>query len=261
MQAGVAQSMADYILFTDADIQHPKDSLRRLASRAISGRLDLVSRMVKLHCETAAERFLIPAFVFFFMMLYPFSRANNWDSQVAAAAGGVMLVKRQALNNIGGLVRIKSALIDDCALARAIKDTGGGNESAGRIELTLIEDIKSIRVYRGIKDIWQMIARTAFTQLNYSPILLLGTVLGLLLLFIAPVVWFVSGPPFPAAAGILSLTVMTIIYIPMVNFYRLSVIWALTLPAAALVYLGATIDSARVYWQGKGGLWKGRTQA
>ncbi len=239
MNAGVARSNADYILFTDADIEHPADSLRRLVAEATGQQLDLISRMVRLHCETFAEKLLIPAFVFFFAMLYPFRRANDPRSKVAAAAGGVMLVKRPALDAIGGLERIKSALIDDCALAKAIKANGG------QIELTLSDDILSLRRYPRVMDIHRMIARTAYTQLNYSPLLLLGTCVGMTLLFLVPPVW----------------PLMWLLYLPMVRLYRLPAQYALTLPLAAIVYVVATIDSARLHWSGKGGQWKGRVAA
>jgi hopene-associated glycosyltransferase HpnB len=261
MQAGVAQSTADYVLFTDADIEHPVDSLRRLASHAVERKIDLVSRMVRLHCRTPAEKLLIPAFVFFFMMLYPFWRVNDADSDVAAAAGGVMLVRRKALDSIGGLARIKSALIDDCALAKAIKQHGGPLETPARIELTLARDIKSLRVYPYIDDIGRMIARTAYTQLQYSPVLLAVTIFGMAVLFIAPMLFPVTGWPLAAEAGLATWLVMSLIYLPMIRFYELPVVWALSLPAAAFIYMLATIDSAKLYWQGKGGQWKGRTQA
>jgi len=247
MHAGVAHSHADYILFTDADIAHPPDSLRRLAARAVDKDLALTSRMVRLHCASRAEKLLVPAFVFFFAMLYPFRRAN-------AAAGGVMLVRRRALDAIGGLARIKSALIDDCALAKAIKDTGG------RIELTLIDDIRSLRPYPRFADIHHTIARTAYTQLNYSPWLLAGTCLGMALLFLWPPLSLLTGSPSAAALGGAAWLIMSAIYLPMVRFYRQPAAMAPTLPLAAALYVLATLDSARLHRQGKGGRWKGRTQ-
>ena len=261
MQAGVMQSTADYILFADADIAHPPNSLQRLASRAVEKKLDLVSRMVKLSCQSPAEKLLIPAFVFFFGMLYPFQRVNDPDSRVAAAAGGVMLVRRQALNAIGGLACIKSALIDDCALAKAVKRHGGENVTPGRIELTLVHDIQSLRTYPNLKDIWRMVRRTAYTQLNHSPLLLAGTVIGMSVLFIAPVMLALTGEPFAGETGLASWFVMCALYAPMMHFYNLPLIRTLTLPVAALIYIGASIDSARRYWQRKGGQWKGRNQA
>jgi hopene-associated glycosyltransferase HpnB len=261
MQAGVTQSSADYILFTDADIEHNHGSLRQLISRALYKKLDLTSLMVKLHCRTAAEKLMVPAFVFFFAMLYPFRRAGDPDSKIAAAAGGVVLLRRRALDNIGGLNSIHDALIDDCALAKAIKQNGGDNQTPGRIELTLTHQVKSLRLYPQIWDVWQMVARTAFTQLCYSPLLLAGTVFGMGLLFFSPILFAFSGNIIAVLSALLADIIMIMIYVPMVRFYGLPGIWAFTLPFAALFYIGATIDSARLYWQNKGGQWKGRSQA
>ncbi|MDD3371784.1 MAG: glycosyltransferase, partial [Alphaproteobacteria bacterium] len=188
MNAGVSASSADFILFTDADIRHPLASLDKLVGRAQAQKLDLVSRMVKLHCESIAEKLLIPAFIFFFMMLYPFRQANSPYAPTAAAAGGVMLVRRTILDKIGGLAAIKSSLIDDCALAREIKKADGATE------LTLSEDIDSVREHTEFKDIWQMIARTAYTQLKYSPFNLAKTIIGLIFLFLLPVLLFMFAP-------------------------------------------------------------------
>lgn len=261
MNAGVQESQADYILFTDADITHTSGNLRRLVSRALTYDLDLVSLMVKLRCDSFAEKLLIPAFVFFFALLYPFRRASDPQSGVAAAAGGVMLVKRQALQNIGGLERIKSALIDDCALAKAVKVNGGTKAGPGRIALTLSEDIASLRPYPAIKDVWQMVARTAYTQLQYSPLLLIGTIIGMSVLYLIPLVLLLSGIGPLSLTGFAVWILMSVLYMPTVLFYGLPPLWAFTLPFAALIYVGATIDSARLYHRGKGGQWKGRTQA
>jgi hopene-associated glycosyltransferase HpnB len=255
LEAGLAQSKSEFVLFTDADIVHPKTSLREIAARAVANKLDLTSLMVTLHCVTFAEKLLIPAFVFFFAMLYPFCRANDPKSRVAAAAGGVMLVRRAALNNSGGLERIKSKLIDDCALAKSIKQNGG------RIELTLSYDVISLRAYPKIADVWRMVARTAYTQLHYSVWRLAGTILGMSILFCAPLlIPFAADTQTKAVAG-MAWAIMSVLYLPTILFYRLPFYWALTLPAAAVIYVAATIDSARLYWQGKGGQWKGRTQA
>jgi len=261
MQAGVAHSKSDFILFTDADIRHPKDSLRRLVARASIDNLDLTSLMVKLHCTTPVENLLIPAFVFFFAMLYPFRRANNPASGTAAAAGGVMLVRKKALKNIGGLARIKSALIDDCALARAIKYSGGDNATSARIRLTLTQDVHSLRVYPKLSDVTRMIARTAFTQLSHSWFMLGGTLLGLALLFIAPLLAPFFGTIKAALTGYAIWLLMSAIYWPMTRFYGLTAVWALTLPAAAVIYMVATFESAWRYARGQGGQWKGRSQA
>ncbi len=261
MNAGAKQSSSEYIMFTDADIEHAQDSLRHLIARALHGKCDLVSLMVKLHCETAVEKLLIPAFVFFFAMLYPFRRVNDPASSVAAAAGGVMLVRKKALQNAGGLERIRPAIIDDCALARIIKDNGGEDSAPGSIRLTLTNDVKSLRVYPKLKDVTDMISRTAFTQLRHSGTLLTFTVLGLALLFIAPIVMPLIAGYKTALLAYGAWAIMTLIYMPMVRFYGLSWVWALTLPVAAVIYMAATVDSARLYWQGQGGQWKGRAQA
>ena len=261
MQAGVEASKADYILFTDADIHHPKHSLRTLMTRAVEQRLDLLSLMVKLRCVAVAEKMLIPAFVFFFGMLYPFARANDPDSRIAAAAGGVMLTRRKALDNIGGLWAIKSALIDDCALAKAIKRGGGELSLQGRIEIALTHDVTSLRAYPTIHDVWRMVARTAFDQLRYSPLLLAGTAVGMGLLFVLPVLMPLLAGFWAALFGMAAWILMMVLYAPMVAFYRLPLVWALTLPVAAMIYIGATLDSARLHWRGKGGQWKGRVRA
>ena len=252
MNAGTAQSQSDYILFTDADIWHPRDSLRRLVSSAEVDKLDLVSRMVKLNCTSFAEKLLIPAFVFFFGMLYPFREASDPLSCVAAAAGGTMLVKRKTLEKSGGLERIQGALIDDCALARLIKSNGG------HIHLGLTHDILSLRPYPKIGDVWDMIARTAFTQLNYSLPLLVGTVVGLGLLFVVPFLAIAFGWVWGLGTGLAAWLLMSGLYSPMVRFYNLPLFWAFALPVAACIYIAATIDSARRYRQGRGGQWKGR---
>jgi hopene-associated glycosyltransferase HpnB len=249
----------EYFLLTDADIVHPPNSLSRLLTRAEAGSFngrpyDLVSLMARLHCLSFAEKLMIPAFVFFFQMLYPFRRANNPENRVAAAAGGVMLVRRKTLENIGGLASIRGALIDDCTLAAAVK-------RQGRIRIGLSSDITSVRVYDGFENIWRMVARTAFTQLHYSKLLLAGTVLGLLVTYIAPPLLLFSRSPWACRLGALSWLLMTVAYSPTVRLYRLNPLWAVTLPVTALIYMGATVDSARRHWLKKGGEWKGRAQA
>ncbi len=249
----------DYALFTDADIFHQPSSLRFLVSRSVDSRLDLHSLMVKLRCQSLWEKLLIPAFVYFFQMLYPFDWSNHPAMRTAAAAGGVMLVNRNALESIGGMEAIKGALIDDCALARAIKFRPGADEP--RIWLSLVDHaVVSLRAYDTLDTLWQMISRAAFTQLRYSWLLLLGTTLGMSLIFILPFFLPFMGGLY-ALTGFVLLAVMLYSYLPMVSFYRLNFLWAATLPAAALIYLGATLDSARRYALGKGGAWKGRTQA
>ncbi len=240
-------------LFTDADIVHSPDDLAGLVARAETEGRDLVSEMVLLRCCSAAERLLIPAFVFFFAMLYPFRWSNDPGRATAAAAGGCVLLRRSAYRRIGGLASIHGALIDDCALAKAVKASGGS------IWLGLTRTTRSVRPYPGIGDVWRMVARTAYAQLGYSPLLLAGTVLGLVVTYLAPVVLVFAGgrAAWLAAAA---WAAMTLAYLPMVRFYALSPLWALLLPAAASVYLAATVDSARRYWQGAGGEWKGRVE-
>ena len=241
----------ELFLFTDADIVHLPSNLAGLVARLEAEQRDLVSQMVRLRCRSFAERLLIPAFVFFFAMLYPFAWSNDRRRRTAAAAGGCVLLRRSAYRRIGGFAAIKGALIDDCALAKAVKESGGS------IWLGLTQETRSLRSYPGIADVWRMVARTAYAQLLYSPLLLAGTVAGLALVFLAPVaLLFTSG-----AAGWLALAgclAMVLAYLPMVRFYGLPAYWALLLPAAASVYLAATADSARRHWQGAGGEWKGR---
>jgi hopene-associated glycosyltransferase HpnB len=261
MQTGVTQSQSDYVLFTDADIAHSKDSLRRLVANAVANRLDLASLMVKLSAQSTAEKLLIPAFVFFFAMLYPFRKIADPFSRTAGAAGGVMLVKRKALENSGGLPRIRAALIDDCSLARMIKDSGGDNGGIGHVSLTLTNNVKSLRPYPHFRDIHNMIARTAFTQLRNSAFLLLGSVLGLCFLFFVPILFPLFTEWQAGLPALAAWVLMSALYLPMTRFYGLRSVWALTLPFAAFLYIIATIDSARRTWQGSGGQWKGRAQA
>jgi hopene-associated glycosyltransferase HpnB len=213
----------------------------------------MVSLMVRLRCEDRAERFLIPAFVFFFAMLYPFAWANDPRKRTAAAAGGCILLRRDALLRIGGFGAIRSALIDDCALARAVKDTGGA------IRVALARGTRSLRPYPRVADIWAMVARTAYAQLFYSPLILAATVLGLAWLYLAPPLLLVAGGV-PALLGLAAWALMALAYAPTLRFYGLSFLWAPLLPLIALVYLGATLDSARRHYAGKGGAWKGRVE-
>jgi len=248
-----------YILFTDADIAHDPLNLKRLVAKAEAKKLDLVSLMVRLHCERPIERLLIPAFVFFFQKLYPFPAANNPRSHVAAAAGGCMLVRRKALLRAGGLNKISSNLIDDCALAALLKPKG-------RIWLGLATDTtRSIRPYAGLGNIWSMVARTAYTQLDHSPLMLLATVIGMVVLYVVPLAALLWGlatvAPALAVIGLAALTLMWIAYFPTWRLYR-RVGWAFfALPAAAVLYTLMTADSAWRHMRGRGGGWKSRTYA
>jgi hopene-associated glycosyltransferase HpnB len=245
---------ARYVLFTDADIRHGSDLIRRLVGRAEAARLDLVSLMVRLRCRAFAERALVPAFVYFFRMLYPFAWVADRRRATAAAAGGCMLVRREALDRIGGLSAIRSRLIDDCALAGAIKP-------GGDIRLDVADTSLSARAYEQLGDIWRMIARSAYTELRYSPLRLACAVIGMILVFLMPPVLALgtSGPP--AWLGGAAWTAMAISFLPCLRYYRASPAWAPALPLIALFYLGATIDSARQHWLGRGGAWKGRAQS
>jgi hopene-associated glycosyltransferase HpnB len=244
---------AAYVLLTDADIAHDAEELRRLVAHAVARDLHLASLMVHLHCRTWPERLLIPAFVFFFGMLYPFRWVNRPQHPMAAAAGGCMLVKRATLARIGGVGSFRDALIDDCALAARIKPLGP-------IWLGHAEATHSLRVYGSFTEIWAMIARTAYTQLGYSPLLLAGTVAGMALTYLVPLAGVVLlGPWTPVA--LLAWLAMGVAFQPMLLHYGRQPFWGLALPLIALFYLGATVGSAVNYWRGKGGQWKGRSQA
>jgi hopene-associated glycosyltransferase HpnB len=245
------EARPEYVLLTDADIVHAPDNVAALVAKAERDSLDLVSLMVRLRTESFAERALIPAFVFFFLKLYPPAWISSSKHRTAGAAGGCMLIRREVLERIGGIEAIRGELIDDCALARAVKRNGG------KVWLGLTGETRSIRAYGGSGEIWRMISRTAFTQLNYSPLILCGTIAGLAITYVAPPVLALMLSPFGAAAWLM----MSIAYTPMLRFYGRSILWAPVLPLVALFYAGATIDSAIRHWTGRGGMWKGRPQA
>ena len=255
MAQGVARAAEtpDYLLLTDADIAHAPDNLRRLVARAEQGKLVLVSLMAKLRCDTFAERFLIPAFVFFFDMLFPFAWVNSPRRATAAAAGGCMLVRREALARAGGIEAIRSEIIDDCALGRLMK-------AQGPIWLGLTERATSLRPYRNIGEVHRMVARSAYAQLGYSPLALAGTVAGMVLLYVMPLAGLAWGG-LAALFGALAWSVMTVMFQPMLHFYRVSAFWGIALPAIGIAYTIFTIDSAVQHWRGRGGMWKGRAQA
>jgi hopene-associated glycosyltransferase HpnB len=245
-----------YWWFTDADIEHAPDTLSRLVATARAQRRELVSLMVELHCATAWERLLIPAFVFFFRMLYPFAWVNDPARATAGAAGGCVLLDANMLTRIGGLREIRGALIDDCSLALAVQRAGG------RLFLALTTRSRSIRPYGGLEPIWSMVARTAYTQLNYSPALLAGTVAGMLVLYVAPLAALALGiarrRPLTALGGALALATMAHAYWPTVRLYSLPKWRAFTLPLAGMLYTAMTLDSAYRHGRGRGGTWKGR---
>jgi hopene-associated glycosyltransferase HpnB len=252
-----AEAMAPsprYLLLTDADIYHPADSVKRLVARARTSRLVLTSLMVKLHCESFAERSLIPAFVFFFQMLYPFAWVNDRLAGTAAAAGGCMLVDRLALEKVGGVAGIRSALIDDCALASVVK-------TEGPIWLGLSDRVRSLRRYPEIGDVDRMVSRSAYAQLRYSPALLAGTLAGMAVTYISPLLIAVFGS-YPAnAVAFAAWALMMLSFLPILRFYRLSLLWAAALPLIAATYSAFTLNSAYEHWRGRGGAWKGRSQA
>jgi hopene-associated glycosyltransferase HpnB len=245
----------DYVLFTDADIEHDATTVQQLVTQAEAKQLDLVSLMVQLRCQSFWERLLIPAFVFFFQMLYPFPWVNHPDRKTAAAAGGCALIRFSALERIDGLQAIREALIDDCALGAAVKQ-------GGPIWLGLSTTSRSLRPYPDLASIWAMVARSAYTQLNYSPGLLMGTVFGMALVYLVSplsvLLGLASGQPGLGIAGLIGWLLMAIAYWPTVRLYGGNPFWTLALPLIAVLYTGMTVDSARRHWQGQGGAWKGR---
>lgn len=242
--------------FTDADVEHDAGTLARLVATAQHDRRDLVSQMVELHCDSAWERLLIPAFVFFFRMLYPFAWTADARRTSAGAAGGCVLLRAELLDRIGGIACIGGELIDDCSLAAAVKRAGG------RLHLSLSTRSRSIRPYASLEPIWSMVARTAYTQLRRSPLLLAGTLAGMLLLYVAPPAAAVAGAAARrkdvALPGVLAWGTMSALYLPTVRLYRLAPWRALLLPAAGILYAAMTVDSARRHAGGRGGTWKGR---
>jgi hopene-associated glycosyltransferase HpnB len=246
--------LPDYLLLTDADIVHAADSLSRLVGHAHAQGLVLTSLMAKLRCETFPERAFVPAFIFFFQMIYPFAWVNAPGSQCAAAAGGCMLVRADSLARAGGIAVIRDALIDDCALAKALKQQGA-------ISLALTERVSSIRPYVSVWAIRDMVARSAYAQLGYSPLLLCAAAAGLALAFLAPPLLAILGSGTARLLGVVAWALMAIAYQPVLRFYRLSPLWALALPAVAMLYLLFTFDSAYQYARRRGGAWKGRVQA
>jgi len=243
-----------WLLFTDADVRHGPATLANLGLIASQGHYDLVSYMVKLHCESLAEKLLIPAFVYFFFMLYPPAWICDTRRSTAGAAGGCMLVRAEILERAGGLESIRGAVIDDCALARLLKQNGG------RLWLGLTDQSQSLRRYGTFSDVERMVSRTAFNQLNHSSLLLVGTIAGMLITYLAPPLLLFTRSHLTIFFGAAVWATMTVTYSTMVRYYRLNPAWALTLPLAALFYLGATIHSAIKYWNGGGGEWKGRVQ-
>lgn len=248
-----------FLLLTDADIAHGPDSLRELAAAARTGGYDLVSQMARLRAESVWERLVVPAFVYFFAQLYPFRRIGVRGSRTAAAAGGCVLLRADAAERAGVPDSIRQAVIDDVALARAVKTSGG------HIWLGLAERVDSVRPYPRLYDLWRMVSRSAYAQLRHSPLLLLGTVIGLAVVYLVPPVTFALGlaeaRTAAAVTGGLAWLLMTATYVPMLRYYRQPLVLAPLLPFTALLYLLMTVDSAVQHYRGRGAAWKGRTYA
>jgi hopene-associated glycosyltransferase HpnB len=253
-EASRSETPPEYLLLTDADIGYRANVLKSLVVSTIANGRAMTSVMAKLKCESLAERWLVPAFIFFFEMLYPFRRVNRRSDRTAAAAGGCMLVHRTALEQAGGIAAIRGALIDDCALGKLLK-------TQGPIWLGLSDRVLSLRAYETFEDIRRMVARSAYAQLRYSPILLIGTVAAMLVIYVAPPALAVSAG-YPAnMLGAAAYVLMFIAYQPTLRFYNRSPLWGFALPLIATAYVGFTLDSAYQHMRGRGGLWKGRVQA
>jgi len=250
-----ARTAPDFFLLTDADIEHAPDSLATLVSIVHSRPFDLASFMVKLHCETLAEKLLIPVFVYFFFKLYPPAQIANPNSATAGAAGGCILVRPAALEKAGGIEAIRHEVIDDCALAARVKRSGG------RLWLGASATTKSIRPYGSFSEIGGMISRSAFNQLHHSTLLLFFSMIGMASTYLLPpALTLFSHRTLPSVLGAVAWLIMTVSYLPVLRLYRLNFLWALALPLAAIFYVGATFHSAWKYWTGRGGEWKGRIQ-
>jgi hopene-associated glycosyltransferase HpnB len=258
MQQGIEQAgktAPDFFLFTDADIEHAPDSVATLVSIAEAGPYDMASFMVKLHCQSVAERLLIPAFVYFFFKLYPPAWIANPLRSEAGAAGGCILIRPAALEKAGGIAAIRQQVIDDCALAALVKRNGG------RLWLGASAVTRSIRPYEDFFGIGRMISRSAFSQLRHSNFLLLVSIIGMAATYLLPpALVFMSHRMVPVVLGGAAWLLMVLSYWPVLRLYRLNPLWALALPVAAVFYVGATFHSAWKYWSGGGGEWKGRIQ-
>ena len=252
VRQGVAEAGAsEFVLLTDADIVHDPRHLDTLVAAAERGGLDMVSEMVQLACASRAERALVPAFVYFFQLLYPFARVNDPLSATAAAAGGTILIRRRALERIGGIEAVRGELIDDVALAGAVK-------RGGRIWLGHSTLARSIRPYAAAADIWRMIARTAYVQLRFSPILLAATTLGMALVWLAPPGLALFGHGWARGIGLLTWIAAALSYLPTLDRFGQSRFGAFALPAIACFYMAATIGSAVDHYRGRGVVWKRR---
>ncbi|MDX6804468.1 glycosyltransferase [Terrihabitans rhizophilus] len=254
-RSALATGEADYVLFTDADIGYSDPgAVERLVRGAETRGTVLTSLMVKLRCDSFAEKLLIPAFIFFFQKLYPFRWVNMPCSKVAAAAGGCMLIRADALVRAGGVEAIRGSLIDDCAMGALMK-------SQGPVFLGLTEAVESIRPYDDFGHIRRMVSRSAYAELDYSPLKLLGAVLGMIVTYVTPPALALLAPGWPGFVGAAVWAAMAISFQPVLKLYGRSPAWGVALPFIALLYLGFTMDSAVQHWRGKGGAWKGRYQA
>lgn len=249
-----SKSTPTFIWLSDADITYQPDTLTNLVRYARSGGFVLTSLMARLRCESVAERWLIPAFIFFFEMLYPFAWVNDPKSKMAGAAGGSMLVRREALEAAGGIASIRGALIDDCALGAKLK-------MQGPIWLGLTNRALSMRAYPRLRDIGKMVSRSAYAQLRYSPLWLVGTILGMALVYLGPPVLALFAADDIAFPALLAWIIMSVMFVPILRFYHLSPLRAPALPLIALAYLAFTLNSAYQHARGRGGMWKGRAQA
>lgn len=259
MKQGVAAALTqtpkpEFLLLTDADIAHDADNVRSLVAHALQGGYVLTSLMAKLRCASLAERVHVPAFIYFFQMLYPFSWVAKPKAATAAAAGGCMLVRADALEKAGGIEAIRHALIDDCALAAKLK-------KVGPIWLGLTNRALSLRPYDDFVEVKRMITRSAYAQLRYSLLLLLGTLLAMLLVFVAPPLFAIFATGLARWLGLAAWALMAISFQPTLRFYRVSPHWGVALPAIALLYTYYTLDSAYQHARRRGGQWKGRAQA
>ena len=244
----------DFVLFSDADIAYGPRTLRRLVAISGAKRSVLTSLMVRLNCESVAERWLMPAFIFFFQKLYPFAWVNDPRRATAAAAGGCMLASRRALALAGGVQALRGALIDDCALAALVKPQGA-------VWLGLTEEAKSLRRYPALTHIRRMVVRSAFAQLRYSPFLLIGTIAGMITAYWLPPLCVFFAPRAVSASGAIAWTIMAVCFAPTLRLYGRAAVSGLALPAIAAIYMVFTLDSAVQHWRGRGGYWKGRFQA
>ncbi|MDX3236849.1 glycosyltransferase [Streptomyces sp. ME03-5709C] len=259
IEAAGSPGTPEFLLLTDADIAHGPHSLRHLVAAALDNDLDMVSQMARLRVATAWERLIVPAFVYFFAQLYPFRRVNRPRARTAAAAGGCVLIRRAAAERAGVPDAIRHAVIDDVALARAVKRSGG------RIWLGLADEVDSVRPYPGLGELWRMVSRSAYAQLRHSPALLAGTVLGLSLVYVVPplaaIGGAVAGDRWLCATGAAAWVLMCGTYLPMLRYYRQPPWPAVLLPFTAVLYLLMTVDSAVQHARGRGAAWKGRTYA